>query len=89
MSASTCGYNQTKSISIKVKNAHSELIAEELDMYYEPVPCEATMPADIDGQTARRMIQKERRERWKNRDINKELWKPWLEGPPGSKRLAQ
>ena len=77
MSASKLGYNETKSITIEVTNVHSEQIAEEIDSYYAPVPCEANMPVDIDGQTARRMIQAERRKRWKQREINRELWKPW------------
>lgn len=53
--------------SVRAKTVYGEGLAEELAAYYAPVPCEDKLAADIDGETARRLIQRERRKRWKNR----------------------
>ena len=56
-----------------MKREYGEGLAEELAAYYERVPCEEDFPADIDGDTARRLIQRERRKRWRNRE-RKQWW---------------
>ena len=41
----------------------------EIAAYYAPLSAEAEIKAkDVDGETARRLIQRERRKRWKKRD---------------------
>ena len=55
---------------LRVTNIHSkygEALAKELATYYEPVPCESSMPADIDDLTKRKLIQRQRRKRWATR----------------------
>ena len=53
--------------SVRVKTVYGERLADELAAYYAPVPCEEKFAEDIGGETARRLVQRERRKRWKNR----------------------
>ena len=50
-----------------MKTVYGERLADELAAYYAPVPCEEKFAEDIGGETARRLVQRERRKRWKNR----------------------
>jgi len=59
----------------KIKSEYGESLARELAAYYEPVPCECTMASDIDDFTKRKLIQRERRKRWKRR-VRGGWWKP-------------
>ena len=49
--------------SVRTKTAYGEGLAEELAAYYAPLPCEDKFAVDIDGETARRLLQRERRKR--------------------------
>ena len=76
---------------MRVTNIHSkygEALAKELAAYYEPVSCESRMPADIDDFTKRKLIQRERRKRWRTRKPAQPAapWGPWYTPHPTGRR---
>ena len=67
-----------------IPSKYGEALAKELAAYYEPVPCESRMPADIDDFTKRKLIQRERRKRWRTRKPAQPAapWGPWYAPHP-------